>query len=149
MPSAEGRDRKMPLSRGPVLAAVEASRPNQCVRDTVVEDLDFYFERLKLDFEVLSLPFEGVGKSLLFPVPHWRLDTNLFAVNIPATEEIAIKIASEASTAVFDPSNRLFFANKTQENKHSSAAGGEAGLIAISRCLSLVTSDLLRRTTST
>lgn len=102
---------------------------------------------------------------------------NPLAVNIPATEEIAMKLATEASEAAFDPSNRFLFThgasvtNKTQQNQESSGAGAcitykqanhdswhtkhfslgycatgddEAGLVAISRCLSLVSSDLLR-----
>jgi hypothetical protein len=51
-------------------AAVEASKLNQCVRGTSVEDLNLHFERLKLDFEVLNLPFEGVGKYLLSTISH-------------------------------------------------------------------------------
>lgn len=70
----------------------------------------------------------------------------MFAVHIPATEELAIKLASEASEAAFDPSNRFFFtddanvANKTEQNKDSS----DAGLLAIARCLSLAATNLLR-----
>ncbi|KAG6362340.1 hypothetical protein INS49_010570 [Diaporthe citri] len=100
-------------------AAVEASGLNQCVRDTSVEDLDFHFERLKLDLEVLNLPFEGV-------------------VNIANTEEIAMKLATEASEAAFDPTRRFF------STHGATGRGDEAGLLAISRCLSLAATDLLR-----
>lgn len=47
-------------------AAVEASGLNQRVRDTLVEDLTLVFDGLRLDSEVLNLPFEGVGKYLAF-----------------------------------------------------------------------------------